>query len=335
MHVSGCVALEQANPEVCYLERLAVLPNKRRQGFGKALVMHVISAAKILAAHRVDIGIIAEHTELKNWYRGPGFVEGQSKEFPHLPFRVTFMSCEVDKNGRLRASEVCSRLQRLGNGEKAQGLQRFFKTGRGEYGEGDVFVGLTVPEIRNLAGEYEALPFSEITRLLHSSLHEARMLALFILVRAYAKGDASVQERIFNLYLHHTRFINNWDLVDASAEHIVGAYLQHRGRSPLYDLAASDLLWDRRIAMTATFHYIKRGEFAETLRIAELLLHDREDLIHKAVGWMLREVGKRDCPALEAFLKGHYKTMPRTMLRYAIERFPEPLRKGYLRGEIS
>ena len=332
--VSGCVALEVANPEVCYLERLAVLPDQRQQGFGRALVRHVLSKAKHLGAHRVDIGIIAEQTELKNWYQGIGFVEGQSKEFSHLPFRVTFMSYEVGKNDQLRASDICTRLQMLGDKEQARVLQRFFKTGLGEYGQGDVFVGLRVPEIRKLAREYRALPLPEITRLLQSPLHEARMLALFILVRAYAQGDVSVQERIFDLYLRSTRFINNWDLVDASAEHIVGAHLRYRSRSPLYNLAVSNLLWERRISIMATFLYIKRGEVAETLRIAELLLRDPADLIHKAVGWMLREIGKRDRPAEEDFLKKNYKIMPRTMLRYAIERFPETLRKQYLRGEL-
>ena len=234
----------------------------------------------------------------------------------------------------MRASEVCSRLQLLGDRERAQVLQRFFKTAPGEYGEGDVFVGLRVPEIRKLAKEYQALPFSEIIQLLQSSIHEARLLALLILIRAYTQGNASLQEQIFNLYLQNTRFINNWDLVDASAEHIVGSHLRYRNRSPLHALAVSKLLWDRRISIMSTFHYIKHGEFAETLRIAELLLRDKEDLIHKAVGWLLREIGKRDHLTEEAFLKVNYKIMPRMMLRYAIEKFPEQSRRQYLRGEI-
>jgi 3-methyladenine DNA glycosylase AlkD len=223
----------------------------------------------------------------------------------------------------------------LGSKEKAQVLQRFFKTAPGEYGEGDIFVGLRVPETRKLAKVYQALPFSEIILLLQSPIHEARLLALLILVLIYKQGDASVQNQIYDLYLKNTRFINNWDLVDASAEHIVGHYLRHRSRSPLHSLAVSGLLWDRRISIMATFHYIKNGEYAETLRIAELLLRDAEDLIHKAVGWMLREVGKRDHHTEEEFLKVHYKNMPRTMLRYAIEKFPEALRQQYLRGEIG
>lgn len=213
-------------------------------------------------------------------------------------------------------------------------MQRFFKTAPGEYGAGDVFVGLRVPELRQLAKRYQALPLSEIIRLLHSPIHEARLLALFILVQAYRRGTVPIQKQIFKQYLQNTSFINNWDLVDASAEHIVGAHLRHRRRSPLRTLAVSGLLWDRRIAIMATFHYIKHGEFAETLRIAEQLLHDPEDLIHKAVGWMLREIGKRDRPAEEAFLKAHYQIMPRTMLRYAIEKFPAKLRRRYLKGKI-
>ena len=179
-----------------------------------------------------------------------------------------------------------------------------------------------------------ALPFSEITRLLQASIHEARLLALLILVRAYVQGDASLQEHIFDLYLQNTRYINSWDLVDASAEYIVGSHLRYRSRSPLSVLAVSNLLWERRISIISTFHYIKHGEFADTLRVAELLLADSEDLIHKAVGWMLREIGKRDHITEEKFLKVHYRIMPRTMLRYAIEKFPEKLRQQYLRGEI-
>lgn len=223
----------------------------------------------------------------------------------------------------------------MGDRERARALQRFFKTGPGEYAEGDVFVGLCVPQIRQLALEYRELPLAEVMRLLSSPIHEARLLALVILVRAYKQGDASKQERIYNLYLQNTRFINNWDLVDLSAEHIVGAHLRNRDKTQLKKLAASGLMWDRRIAIIATFHYIRRGEYDWTLRIAKLLLRDPEDLIHKAAGWMLREVGKRDRATEEKFLKAHCKIMPRTMLRYAIERFPEKLRQKYLRGIIK
>ncbi len=234
----------------------------------------------------------------------------------------------------MKASDIIKRLKELGDPERAQVSQRFFKTGKGEYGEGDVFVGLRVPVIRKLAREYRLLPLTEVTRLLHSPIHEARLLALLILILAYNKGSESLKARIYRLYLQKTRFINNWDLVDASAEHIAGAHLRDRSKAPLHTLAKSDLLWERRIAIMATFHYIKQGEFDETLRIAERLLGDPEDLIHKAVGWMLREIGKRDRPTEERFLKAHYKTMPRTTLRYAVEKFPEGLRKQYLRGGI-
>lgn len=235
----------------------------------------------------------------------------------------------------MRAPDLEDRVKALGDPMRAKSLKRFFKTAEGEYGYGDVFAGLRVPEIRKLANEYRALPLPEATTLLRSPIHEARLLALFILVGAYAQGDVSLRERIYRLYLGNTRFINNWDLVDASAEHIAGAHLRECSRAPLCDLAASSLLWDRRISIMATFHYIKRGEFDETLRIAELLLDDTQDLIHKAAGWMLREIGKRDLDAEEAFLKAHYRTMPRTMLRYAIERFPERRRQQYLQGEVQ
>jgi 3-methyladenine DNA glycosylase AlkD len=230
--------------------------------------------------------------------------------------------------------EIHGRLQMLGDPQRAKVLQRFFKTGPGEYGEGDVFLGIRVPEIRKLAREYQTLDLPEAVHLLQSSIHEARLLALVILVRAYQHGDASLRQRIYDLYLQNTRFINSWDLVDLSAEHIVGRHLRGTNKAPVRTLAGSDLLWERRIAVLATFHYIKLGDFSETLHIARLMLDDPEDLIHKAVGWMLREIGKRDRTAEEEFLKKHYRSMPRTMLRYAIERFPEDLRRSYLKGEM-
>jgi 3-methyladenine DNA glycosylase AlkD len=234
----------------------------------------------------------------------------------------------------LPASDICSRLLALGDPEKARVLQKFFKTGKGEYGEGDLFVGLRVPETRRLARQYRDLPLSETIKLLQSSIHEARFLALLILISAFQQGSTAFREDIYRLYLENSHRINSWDLVDVSAEHIVGAHLRFRDRSPLHRLASSSLIWERRIAIIATFHYIKVREFDETLHIAALLLRDREDLIHKAVGWMLREVGKRDRPAEMAFLTTHYKVMPRTMLRYAIEKFEEGLRQQFLRGEI-
>ncbi|MEN6476213.1 MAG: DNA alkylation repair protein [Syntrophaceae bacterium] len=235
----------------------------------------------------------------------------------------------------MKAAVIATRLQALGDPARAQVLQRFFKTGPGEYAHGDVFLGLYVPEIRALAKEYQALALSEIEALLRAEMHEARLLALLVMVRAYRRGDENQRKRIYRLYLGNTRHINNWDLVDLSAPHIVGAHLAYRDRAPLSALAQSGLLWDRRIAILATFHYIKAHEYGETLRIAERLLTDPHDLIHKAVGWMLREIGKRDRATEEDFLKKYYKTMPRTMLRYAIERFPQELRQDYLRGVIA
>lgn len=217
----------------------------------------------------------------------------------------------------------------------AQILQRFFKTGPGEYGEGDRFIGVRVPAIRRVAKTFRDLTLDETIRLLHSDIHEERLLALIILTEKYRKGTDDEQKMVYELYLSNTRYINNWDLVDLSAEHIAGAYLRDRSREPLYSLAQSTMLWERRISVLSTFHLIKRGEFGETLRIAEMLLRDKEDLIHKAVGWMLREVGKRDRGVEEAFLKKHYRVMPRTMLRYAIEKFPEDLRQQYLKGTID
>jgi len=232
------------------------------------------------------------------------------------------------------AQHVHARLEALGDREKARFLQRFFKTGPGEYGEGDVFIGIRVPELRKLAKEYQDLSLEETIKLLQSPIHEARLLALLVLIRAYGRGDAATQRRIHEMYLENSRFVNGWDLVDVSAEHIVGRHLRHRDKAPLHALAASSLLWERRISIMSTFHYIKQGEFNETIHIAGLLVADPEDLIHKAVGWMLREIGKRDLAIEEAFLKAHYKGMPRTMLRYAIEKFSEVLRQRYLKGGI-
>ncbi len=229
--------------------------------------------------------------------------------------------------------DVRARLREHADPEDAHGARRYFKTGPGEYGEGDVFIGVRVPALRRLAKELRALPPGDAAALLRSPVHEERLLALLVLVGAYAGGDDALRGRIFQLYLANTRFINNWDLVDSSAADVVGAHLHGGDRSLLDRLAASDSVWERRITIIATLHYIRRGEFADTLRVAALLLHDRHDLIHKAVGWMLREVGKRDREAEEAFLREHCRAMPRTMLRYATERFPEPLRLAYLRGE--
>ncbi len=234
----------------------------------------------------------------------------------------------------MKAEDVRKRLRKLASREKAEIAQRFFKTGPGEYGEGDVFIGVRVPELRRLAKDFQDLSLTEIRKLVRSEIHEERLVGLLILVRTYPKADSKVQERIYDFYLGHLRFVNNWDLVDSSAEHVVGAFLRDKDKKPLYRLARSKILWERRVAIMATFHFIKREEFSETLKIAEMLLSDEEDLIHKAVGWMLREVGNRDMAVEERFLKKHYKGMPRTMLRYAIERFPEPKRQRYLKGKV-
>ena len=235
---------------------------------------------------------------------------------------------------KINIQSILSQIKTLRDPQRARFLQRFFKTGPGEYGEGDVFAGLRVPEIRKLAKEYRSLPLSTALQLLHSPIHEVRLLALLIMVRSFQRGDAPLKKQIYHTYLEHTRLINNWDLVDLSAEHIVGAYLNTEEDDPLHALASSKLIWNRRIAIMATFHFIKKGRFDVTLSIAQILLHDQEDLIHKAVGWMLREIGKRDQAVEESFLQPYYKTMPRTMLRYAIEKFPEELRQRYLKGKI-
>lgn len=213
-------------------------------------------------------------------------------------------------------------------------LRRFFKTGPGEYGDGDVFIGVKVPDARIVCRDCRGMPLTEVRKLLRSRVHEERLLALLILVDAFRTADEGGRREIYECYLSHTAFINNWDLVDASASQIVGGWLRHRSTAPLTRLARSASLWERRIAMMATFDGIRRGEFAGTFRIADLLLHDEHDLIHKAVGWLLREVGKRDGGELRRFLAVRYRSMPRTMLRYAIERFPDPERRRYLTGQV-
>jgi len=209
-------------------------------------------------------------------------------------------------------------------------LQRFFKTGPGQYGEGDRFLGVRVPVLRRLAREYRTLPADDAVVLLQSRWHEERLLGLLLLIGIYQRGQGAEKQAVYDAYLAHTRHINNWDLVDASAEHIVGPHVSPGQLDVLERLAHSSDLWERRIAMLATFHWIKQGQFAPALRIATLLLADRHDLIHKAVGWMLREIGKRDRAVEKAFLREHCRVMPRTALRYAIEHFPEPERRRYL-----
>jgi 3-methyladenine DNA glycosylase AlkD len=225
-------------------------------------------------------------------------------------------------------------LETLADPRHAIMLQRFFKTGPGDYGEGDRFRGIRVPVLRKLVRKYRHLPQAAAESLLLTDFHEDRLLALLLLMDRYDRGDDAVRGGIHRFYLEHTAWVNNWDLVDASAPLLVGHYLQDRRKSLLTRLAASGILWERRMAIIATFHFIRQGNLDETFRIAARLLGDPEDLIHKAVGWMLREAGKRDITAAEIFLRPHYRQMPRTMLRYAIERFPEDKRQAYLKGAV-
>jgi 3-methyladenine DNA glycosylase AlkD len=235
----------------------------------------------------------------------------------------------------MNAREIQDQLRSLGSPEAAAFAARYFRTGPGQYGEGDVFLGIRVPVLRALAREYRSLPEDETLSLLKSPIHEDRFLALLILCLVASRGDEATRRRVHDLYLANTQFINNWDLVDTSAREIVGNYLIDKPRDRLDRLARSKDLWERRIAIVATHAFIGRSEFADTLRLAEHLLEDHHDLIHKATGWMLREVGKRNQAVLEGFLTRHYRVMPRTMLRYAIERFPEKLRKAYLKGLVE
>jgi 3-methyladenine DNA glycosylase AlkD len=226
--------------------------------------------------------------------------------------------------------ELRKDLRALSDPKKTQVLQRFFKTGKGEYGEGDVFLGVMVPQSRLVARKYTDLALHDVRKLLHSKIHEERLVALLILVRRYGRDP----EQTAMFYLDNISRVNNWDLVDLTAPCILGAYLERRDRAVLYGMARSASLWERRIAIIATQHFIRAGDFGDTLKIAEILLADRHDLMHKAVGWMLREVGKRDLAAEEAFLKTHCGRMPRTMLRYAIERFPPEKRWAYMDGKV-
>jgi 3-methyladenine DNA glycosylase AlkD len=211
---------------------------------------------------------------------------------------------------------------------------RYFKTGPGEYGAGDRFLGIRVPVLRAQVKRCEAATLEDIKQLLMSDFHEVRLFALLLLVRRFATGDEVQKAAAYHLYLDNLHRVNNWDLVDSSASRIVGSYLESRDRAPLYRLAKSANIWERRVAIIATFQFIDNDQFDDALKLARLLLNDKEDLIHKAVGWMLREIGKRDIAVEQAFLRAHYKNMPRTMLRYAIEKFPGPLRRKYLTGEI-
>ncbi|MCH2286200.1 MAG: DNA alkylation repair protein [SAR324 cluster bacterium] len=233
-----------------------------------------------------------------------------------------------------QVADIKNEMRKLANKKIAEHSQRFFKTGKGQYGEGDIFLGIRVPVLRKIAKKFRRISLAEVSKLLESKFHEERLLSILMLVNLFKSGDEDDQELIYELYLDKTKFINNWDIVDISAGNIVGAFLFEKDKAPLYRLVFSENLWERRIAIVATFYFIRNDEFDDTLKIAEILFTDKEDLIHKAVGWMLREVGKRVIEIEEEFLEEHYLKMPRTMLRYAIERFPETRRKMYLKGQI-
>src|SRR5918997_2621729 len=237
----------------------------------------------------------------------------------------------------MKAADVRKELKSMADPDKAAILQRFFKTRPGQYGEGDIFIGVMVPQSRQVTKKFSQLPLGEVRTLLYSRIHEERLVALLILVWRYSSALSSIEEKeeIVKFYLDNIKQVNNWDLVDLSAPNILGAHLIYRDRRLLYRLARSENVWERRIAILATYPFIRNGDFSDTLKIAEMLLHDRHDLIHKAAGWMLREVGKRDAASEEAFLEKHFSVMPRTMLRYAIERLSESKRRRYKKNPID
>ncbi len=232
----------------------------------------------------------------------------------------------------MTAKELLEQLQDMGDPERAAGTARYFQVKQGGYGEGDVFIGIRVPELRKLARRWRGMELTEVVKLLRSPYHEARLLALLLLVEQYRRAAPAEKEAIVELYLQNSDRINNWDLVDTSAPHILGAYIYSKSdRGLLDELAASPSVWERRMALLATFHFIRQGEFGETLRLVKKLLDDPEDLIHKAAGWMLREMGKRDEKLLLDFLEENAARMPRTMLRYATEKLT-PEQKRRFRG---
>ena len=233
----------------------------------------------------------------------------------------------------MTADDAKQKLESLASPDLARSSVRFFKTGPGRYGERDIFIGVDVPTLRTVSREFRLLPIDEIESLLNSPIHEERRLALMVLVLRVAKCDDAHRRAAFDFYLENTKQINNWDLVDCSAPQVVGGFLLDKSRKPPFDLTRSKSLWERRIAIVSTLHFIRHGDFADTLAISQRFLTYGEDLIHNAAGWMLREVGKKARPVLEAFLDRHGAAMPRTMLRYAIERFPPDRRRAYLRRE--
>lgn len=227
--------------------------------------------------------------------------------------------------------ELRHELKNLSDKKRALAMQKFFKTDEGEYSYGDVFIGLSVPQSRQLAVKYKQMPFEELYILIRSEIHEERLIALLILVHNFQEEEM-LQRRVYEFFMKNIKFVNNWDLVDLSADKIVGGYVIDKPKDILYKLAGSKNLWERRIAIVATYAFIKKDMFDDTLKIAEQLVEDETDLIQKAVGWMLREVGKRDKALEENFLKKHYKDMGRTALRYSLEKFPESSRKAYMLG---
>ncbi|MAG02270.1 DNA alkylation repair protein [Candidatus Pacearchaeota archaeon] len=229
---------------------------------------------------------------------------------------------------------LISKIKGKSDPEKAEVYQRFFKSGKGEYGEGDRFLGISVPDQREIAKEFVDLDFEEIKELLDHEYHEHRMIGFFILVYKFLKSDEGERRKIVDFYLENIDRANNWDLIDCVCDKILGGWLIDRDKDILYEFSRSDSLWRRRISIISTFEFIKNNKFKDGLKISEILLDDDHDLIHKAVGWMLREIGKRDVNVLEDFLEKHYKNMPRTMLRYAIEKFDGDKRKRYLKGEV-
>lgn len=228
--------------------------------------------------------------------------------------------------------ELLKELKSLADPERATHSQRYFKTGKGEYGEGDVFLGLNMGQQRQISKKYKEIDLADVQKLLNSDIHEQRMIGVLILVDKFSKSENG--KEIFDFYVANAKRVNNWDLVDLSAPNIVGSYLLNKSKDILYKLAKSKNLWERRISIISTFAFIGRNELEDSLKLAEILLKDKHDLIHKAVGWVLREIGKRDEKVLEDFLKTHYEKIPRTTLRYAIERFEEGRRKNYLKGKF-
>jgi 3-methyladenine DNA glycosylase AlkD len=232
--------------------------------------------------------------------------------------------------------EASEEIRELANEEIAKHSLRFFKTGKGEYGYGDIFLGVRAPKIRLIAKKHIDISIVDMKTLIKSKYHEERFLGLIILVNKYSKTrDNEIRNQLYKIYVSSFKYINSWDLVDVTCSHVIGKHLIDKDRSILYTWAKSEDLWTKRIAIVSTHCFIRKNDLQDTFKIADILLNDNHDLIHKAVGWMLREAGKRDLEKEEIFLKKHYNTMPRTMLRYAIERFPEAKRQGYLKGTIS